>query len=331
VQAKSSSWSIGWWGGLLILTRPEGLLLIGLVALVLLVRSDRGGLKAVGQLGIALFITLSPGLWFNWQAGGTLFPNTFYAKQSEYAVLTSSVSIWLEAIGQLLLAPLAGGLFLLMPGLLAWLVRRPVARLSEVDWSTWLPLLWIAAHVASYALRLPVHYQHGRYLIPIIPVLAIYSVAGVARMVARGAGRWERVFNRVWVISIGLIVIGYVPIGALTYTTDVSIINGEMVAVARWLDANTPPGAIIAAHDIGAIGYFARRPLLDLAGLISPEVIPFIRDEARLLDWLQARGAQYLVTFPNWYPELVRAPIFSPVFWGQAADSPEHLAVYVVR
>ena len=40
-------------------------------------------------------------------------------------------------------------------------------------------------------------------------------------------------------------------------------------AVAQWLDRNTPPNALIAAHDIGAMGYFARRPPLDLAGLIS--------------------------------------------------------------
>jgi hypothetical protein len=52
-----------------------------------------------------------------------------------------------------------------------------------------------------------------------------------------------------------------------------------MVAVSEWVAANTPPDDLIAAHDIGALGYFARRPLLDLAGLVSPEVIPFIRDE----------------------------------------------------
>lgn len=331
VQAKSSGWSIGWWGGLLILTRPEGLLLIGFAAIMVLVRSDRGGPKAAIQLALALLITLSPGLWFNWQAGGTLFPNTFYAKQSEYAVLTASVPGWLEAVGQLLMAPLAGGLFLLTPGLLIWLLRRPAARRGEVDWPRRLPLLWITAHTIVYMLRLPVHYQHGRYLIPIIPVLAIYGVAGVAQALMRRVGRGGRVIDRVWVISITLIVIGFIPIGAVTYTTDVSIIDGEMVAVARWLDANTPPEVIIAAHDIGAIGYFAHRPLLDLAGLISPEVIPFIRDETRLSAWLQARGAQYLVTFPGWYPALVRAPIFVPVFAGGAADSPEHLTIYEVR
>lgn len=333
VQARSSSGLIGVCGGLLILTRPEGMILIGLAAIVLLTRSDRGGLRAAIKLTIALLITVAPGLWFNWQAGGALLPNTFYAKQSEYAVLTSSAAIWLAAIGQLLLAPLAGGLFLLMPGLLVWLIRRPGARLSEVDWSRWLPLAWIFAHTAVYALRLPVHYQHGRYLIPIIPVLAIYGVAGVARLLeCRAArGRGGRALGQVWVSSIALIAIGSVPLGAAAYTTDVSIIDDEMVAVAHWLTLNTAPDAVIAAHDIGAIGYFARRPLLDLAGLISPEVIPFIRDEARLLSWLQARGAQYLVTFPAWYPDLVRASSWERVFEGASAASPEHLAVYAVR
>jgi hypothetical protein len=333
VQARSSSGLIGVCGGLLILTRPEGGILIGLAAIVLLARSDRGGWQDAIKLTIALLITVAPGLWLNWQAGGALFPNTFYAKQSEYAVLTSSAAIWLSAIAEMLMAPLAGGLFLLLLGAIAWCVAHARDVRQRAAWSLWLPPVWIFAHTAVYALRLPVNYQHGRYLIPIIPVLAIYGVAGVARLLDHRAtrGRGGRVLGRVWVISIALIVIGYVPLGAAAYTTDVSIIDDEMVAVAHWLTLNTAPNAVIAAHDIGAIGYFARRPLLDLAGLISPEVIPFIQDEARLLDWVRARGAQYLVTFPGWYPDLVRASNWERVFEGDSTVSPEHLTVYAVR
>jgi hypothetical protein len=333
VQAQSSSGLIGACGGLLILTRPEGVILIGLAAIVLLARSDRGGFKAVAQLVIALLITVSPGLWLNWQAGGTLFPNTFYAKQSEYAVLTSSAAIWLSAIAEMLIAPLAGGLCLLLPGAIAWGAVRVRDVRRRAAWSMGLPLVWVFAHMAVYALRLPVHYQHGRYLIPIIPVLVIYGVAGIARLLERRTTRrrGRRVLSRVWISSIVLIVIGCVPLGAAAYATDVSIIDDEMVRTAHWLTLNTAPDAVIAAHDIGAIGYFARRPLLDLAGLISPEVIPFIRDEARLLDWMRARGAQYLVTFPDWYPDLVRASNWERVFEGDSAASPEHLAVYAVR
>jgi hypothetical protein len=62
--------------------------------------------------------------------------------------------------------------------------------------------------------------------------------------------------------------------------------------------------------------------------LISPEVIPFIRDEARLGEWLQTKGAHYFVTFPGWYPQL--ATRWPPVFAGNSAFSPEHMTVYAL-
>jgi arabinofuranosyltransferase len=61
---------------------------------------------------------------------------------------------------------------------------------------------------------------------------------------------------------------------------------------------------LIAVHDIGAIGYFSNRKLVDLAGLVSPQVIPFIRDEKKLADYLDRQNIDYLVTFPTWYVEL---------------------------
>ncbi len=99
-----------------------------------------------------------------------------------------------------------------------------------------------------------------------------------------------------------------------------------MVTTARWLNTHTEPEALIAAHDIGAIGYFTRRPLIDLAGLITPEVIPFIRDEAALGAFISAQQADYLVTFPGWYPDLVQQPALSLIYaTGPGQDS---MAVY---
>ena len=97
--------------------------------------------------------------------------------------------------------------------------------------------------------------------------------------------------------------------GAFAFAADVAIVEGEMVAVAGWLANNTPPDALIASHDIGAIGYFAERPLLDLAGLISPEVIPLLPDEDALTQYILSSGAQYLVTAPGWpYTQIASQP-----------------------
>lgn len=111
---------------------------------------------------------------------------------------------------------------------------------------------------------------------------------------------------------------------------DVAVIESEMVETAHWIKENTGADSLIAAHDIGALGFFSDRKLVDLAGLVSPEVIPFIRDENALREHLNSEGADYLVTFPGWYPELTSAyPLiyqtggeFSPLMGG------ENMAVY---
>lgn len=334
VWARSSGWISGGLGGLLILTRPEGLLLFVLALGVMLISAGRSGLIGRVKAAIAFVIVLAPGAYFNWQASGTIFPNTFYAKQSEYAELMSSLPVWLNSVGNLLIAPLAGGLLLLIPGLLWWMFdKRHDWRKCE-RWMWWLPLAWMLAHITVYALRLPVSYQHGRYLLPIIPIVLLYGSVGTVLLLdwakQCSARPIARLLRRVYALTIVVVFAAYVPIGAAAFATDVAIINGEMVAVAQWLDRHTPPDAVIAAHDIGAIGYFARRPLLDLAGLISPEVIPFIRDEAKLSEWMRARGAQYLVTFPGWYPQMSASPDLIELFRGDAAFSPEHMTVYAL-
>jgi len=93
-------------------------------------------------------------------------------------------------------------------------------------------------------------------------------------------------------------------LGALHYARDVAYIESEMVATAKWVSAEVPPNALVAAHDIGALGYFGGHDLVDLAGLVSPEVIPFLRDENWIAAYLNKRGVKYLVTFPDWYPHL---------------------------
>ena len=42
--------------------------------------------------------------------------------------------------------------------------------------------------------------------------------------------------------------------------------------IGLWLKENTPPEAQIGTIEVGIIGYFADRPMLDFAGLIYPQV-----------------------------------------------------------
>jgi hypothetical protein len=121
----------------------------------------------------------------------------------------------------------------------------------------------------------------------------------------------------------------------VVYREDVGFIEAEMVATAHWLNQHTSPEDLIAVHDIGAVGYLTDRPLLDLAGLISPEVIPFIANAEQLADWMIRHEASYAVFFPDFsatYAQLAADPRFQQVTctdygWTQAMGH-QNLCVY---
>jgi len=310
-----SPFMLGLLGGLLVLVRPEGLVIVALLGIAgLLARRRRSLRRTLALAGDALagfaFLML-PYIGFNLVASGSLFPNTLYAKQAEYAAQLAW-PLW-QRLWHVLKPTLVGVQILLLPGAIYALLAliRPRQRLVANDelglFSRLLPVLWWGLTVTLYALRLPVDYQHGRYLMPTIPILLLFGTAGTLVWLRLHAPHMlVRVASRAMPLIIGLLLIGFLLLGARAFATDVAIINGEMVQTARWLNAHTPPDALIAAHDIGAIGYFTQRPLLDLAGLVTPEIIPFIRDESRLLEFAVKQGADYIVTFPSWYPQMVR-------------------------
>ncbi|MCB8920588.1 MAG: hypothetical protein H6662_03300 [Ardenticatenaceae bacterium] len=334
---KRAAW-LGILSGLLILTRPDGLVLLVLVAGGLLLKWS----MVNGQLPIAngrsrlidywLLITalitallpLIPYFIFNYRTSGTLWPNTFYAKQAEYAVELARP--FLGRLAQMLYFSvggaaegwrgISGAQLLLLPGLVwaGWLALR--ADWVEKRLLRALPLLWAGGHVFLYAWRLPVTYQHGRYLLAALPVWVLYGLAGWGALLKGvGNGRLARVGALAARLTFALLLLIFLLFGAAAYADDVAFIEGEMVATAHWLAANTAPDALIAAHDIGAIGYFGQRPLLDLAGLISPEIIPMLDDEAALAATILQSDADYLVTAPGWtYQQVTAAPGVRLVF-----------------
>ena len=301
--------------------RPDALTLVLAPLAYMAIRDREKRFKPWLNLGLGITIPLIAYLAFQRGLSGEFLPNTFFAKQAEYAVLRelpllvrmlTQIGIpgeWLGEPGLQTGGPIIGVLIVLVPGLLISIRRSFRSR----QWSQLIPLMWVSLFLALYAIRLPVTYQHGRYAIPVIPVLLVLSYEGMLRWIEpRSPVVTKRIASRGWILVVAISSITFWLIGAGSYSRDVAIIESEMVATARWIRENTPEEAVVAAHDIGAIGYFSSRALIDLAGLISPDVIPFIRDEQALAVYLDQVGAEYLITFPGWYPELThgRLPLF---------------------
>jgi hypothetical protein len=305
--------------GLGVWVRPDALTLLVPVIWCLVSEDGRRPRRMLRRLlaGLAgLVLLMLPYLIFNRALSGAWWPSTLYAKQAEYAVLRQDpLVVRLLSVSS---QPFIGGGSLLLPGLLL----AVIAALRQRSWQKLAPLIWMAAFLGAYSLRLPVTYQHGRYAMPTLPILLVFGVEGLSAWVRpRAEGLWRRLASRVWILALAVVAAVFWVRGGLAYRQDVAIIESEMVAAARWVSANTEPEALVAAHDIGALGYFGERELIDLAGLVSPEVIPILRDERELEALLNRREADYLVSMAGWYPYL--EAIGEPVFVTQGRFSPE--------
>lgn len=289
--------------GIAVWIRPDGLLLLGPAWMILLCKKDSWKEKYKQIIfNLAGFVVVFiPYLLFNQMASGAIWPNTFYAKQAEYADLMNQSLLFrfFQETG----LPLIGVGAILAPGgiyaIIQAIQKRNIFILSAA--------LWIVGTILIYAWRLPVVYQHGRYVIPVIPIwilICLFGLSEIRSIVQKH--RLPRIFFRAWQISIPIVAVAFLIQGGAAYAMDTAVIESNMVDTAKWVNENTPTDSVIAVHDIGAMGYFSGRRLIDLAGLVNPEIISIIRNEGKLSDYLDQHSADYLVAFPNWYSELTR-------------------------
>lgn len=320
---------IGLLSGLAVWVRPDGLTLLGPIGLVLLVRGRHSQAWKSWPAALIPFGLLFGGLLlFNYSLSGSLWPNTFAAKQMEYAVLQNK-SILLRYL-QLWMVPLTGVGIILLPGM----VRYLVISFRKRAWIDLGLFLWVAGYIGIYAWKLPVTYQHGRYLMPVIPVLIIISLLGLRGLsLPTLAHRWGFIFSRVYIALWVVIPIGFLALGAQAYSRDVAIIESEMVDSARWISQNTPEKAVIAAHDIGALGYYGNRHILDLAGLINPDIIPSLSSSAAISEYIHREQPDYVIIFPDWYQPPLTVNLTS-IYSTGASYAPEsggsNLTVYTL-
>ncbi len=313
--------------GLSVWVRPDGMTLLGPLFLTALLTEKTWSVRGKSFLKIAfgfgaLFLFY---LLFNLALSGNPMPNTFYAKQAEYELDWLSKSLSERIVGYLF-PVIASSFLVLIPGVVLWLKKTISAR----NWGALAGVIWFLGYIAIYFMRLPA-YQHGRYIIPALPILYLWGMLGFVEFIGNVRSNARVVF--LWKSLLVAMCLAFSFLGAWQNARDVKWIETEMVETANWVQQNLPPDSRLAVHDIGAIGYFTDNPLLDLAGLVNPEVVPFIRDETRLAAYLDANSADYLITLPAFYPSLTsgKEPVF--VGGGGADDESngENMVVYKWR
>jgi len=295
--------TLGLLAGLSIWVRPDGLTLLGPILLTAFLQNqtskERG--SALFKILIGFGILFVFYLLFNLALSGSPMPNTYYAKQAEYAEYLHSMTL-VERLTNYILPLVASPFVVLVPGLFLWAYKN----IRDKNWGALAGIIWALGYIVIYFMRLPA-YQHGRYIIPAFPVLYLWGMLGMMDYVSSRKANQRIAFF--WLTSLVVLILAFQWVGAKQNAQDVVFVETQMVQTAQWVNEKLPSDAVLGVHDIGAIGYFTQNPILDLAGLITPDVVSFIRDEGQLAAYLNASDAEYLVTFPGWYPQVIMGKI----------------------
>jgi hypothetical protein len=344
-QARPSS---RWWSGLpawalfalAVYARPEAPLLAGFALVDLVVRRLAFGQKTPFWRGLLLyFVLLVPYFALNLSLAHSLFPQTYVAKVgrvSLFAALASGdpthLSGLLFRVPFMYFGGFAEHLWRANPVLVLLALVGAVTAVRQVARGRGSLLIPLVALLYAPALGMVAPYvapvfQNGRYLGPPAAAVMLLSALGAWRVWS-----WCGPFERRWVPTAIVALAGFnaISVGMATARNTAqaeSSINRMQVAVGHWLNQYTPQDAVIACNDVGAIGYFADRHVLDLLGLVTPEVATFrskqpLGDEnLGALEFVLKKKPDYLAIFPDWFPNLGRAMFLTQVFTTAVPDN----------
>lgn len=280
---------LGWSSGLCagaLLARPDGILVAGVLAIHHLIANRPGRPADLPWRPILLFAALTVP-WFVFSAlyFGSPLPATLFAKQQQgmmevsvrfapglVRTLRNSTTLWPHLLtGALIVAGLA-----------------EVRRLGR-GWA--LLFVWSGVYFVGYSLLGVTSYFW--YYVPLVPAAAVAAGLGL-EAAAAACRRWMSPLAA-WAAP--LLCLALVLSGQLNNLHQMALHPDRRVAaytaVGRWLAGNTPAGASVGLLEVGIIGYYAGRPVVDFAGLIQPEVAAQLGGPATYDDAAQWAIARY--------------------------------------
>ncbi len=271
---------------LLALVRPEAVLFVFFIAADIFVNSHdkRSAAGLTMKLAVVYAAILAPWLVYAYINFGTIIPNTALAKSpSGMGLARVEGGIW--NIGSIVAA--SDGVVvvgLLSCGVLLWRKLRTATKedrffyfrqsLVGLGWAAALPVLYLLRNVTVVS----------RYMLLVTPFLVLVAYLYLYGTLMRS--RFQRFAYAGVIIFAGLTVVQsqvtYRLIVAPGIEAFESGMNTSLVSIGHWLKEHTRPDEGVLAWDIGAVGYFSDRRICDAAGLVTPGLIPYVREGAEL-------------------------------------------------
>lgn len=291
----------GWWAGLAVLTRPEGMVLV-LIGMVLMRRP-----RNLSRFVLPVVLCALPfAIWCQLTAGHP-WPITW----SNKAVVTTDTTALLATLSALARDTGWGwGLaIVLIAGTIAlegaW---RSLGRLLMMTSGALLigVLLTRDMPVGFGGTRVAFYWE--RYALLAWPPMVVVIAAGVASVMRTA---WAGIYCRpraalvlmapligTLALSHGLPAHGQAV--AKRFAAECADVESLNVAAGIWLDENLPPDAVVATHDAFAVRYFGKRKTIDLYGNNAGELnsILEIAGPEAAANYVLAQRPDALACFP---------------------------------
>jgi len=266
--------------GLLVVTRIDGAIWALSIGAALWLKDRRGAARAA----LTGALVLGPWLAFAWMRYGSFLPHSIAAKRAIGGVTALPASEYLPAFAGWVAPFLAAsspagtvaGLIFLAAGWTVIWKARPGAWLAPV---AVFPLTFTTAFCLG---RSPLFFDW--YMAPVAMVSLVIGGIGLWNLAGRLISRLPAAPARAagaagLAIYFGLVALHVTE--SARYQRDYQINEeGTRRAVGEWLDGHAPGDASVAMEAIGYQGYYCHRRVIDLAGLVSPEVVR-IRRQSR--------------------------------------------------
>jgi hypothetical protein len=294
---------------LAVAARPESALVVPFLALARPLTLARAAAFVVIPI-----LVMAPAVVFSWATVGAPWPATAAAK------VEGGLLGWLGGVREPLALTLLARPWAFAREWVGWLWQtHPLLPLAL---PVALPLAWrrsgralgvvalvLIAHPLGMALLAPYRgpgFQEGRYSIHLLPLAMVVLAVGLGDALARRP--------RALLVWLALALWTLAP-AAERYAWGVQNIEAMQVRLGRWVAANTPARARLAVNDIGAIAWVSRREIVDLMGLVTPEILPYRRrGEAGVIRFVSEVCPDYVIVFPAWFPQLTaRADLLEPL------------------
>lgn len=318
----------GVFSGLSLWTRPEGLILIFILIFDVVVQKyffkTKFGekffqKKILIQFILPILILSAIYFSFNYILSGHIFPNTYKAKLTYYFGSSRKNFLQRDVIDYFTQKEF---ILVWIPFILSFVfVVIDVIR-KEYNKSI-MYLTFIMAFVLIYYIQLPFTHRFGRYMMPVIPFYLFVAFDGLQRFLIflnnKSKSDQSKSLNVIYFVFIGFVVA--LSLNQISKNAEEITFTGKYqfdrhIKIAEWLKQNTKESDVIATHDIGAIAFYSNRKIIDMVGLVNPEVIEHLNDKnltGYMKNYFIKNDVSYFVTMRNWFEAVNQKPVYIPI------------------